>query len=68
MNDEDRKNCLNCQHLEWVDGESEYDSGFTCNKRYEDLWYKDRGDWLHEQLEREEYLFKSKVCFEKSGE
>lgn len=62
--DKDRKNCHNCRHLEWVEAEEWDSNGFTCNKRYEDLWAKDKGDWLHSKLEDERYLMKSKVCFE----
>jgi len=32
------KNCNTCKWLEWVDGESESDTGFTCNKRHQQMW------------------------------
>lgn len=66
IKDADRKNCLNCQHLEWVDGESESDTGFTCNKRYEGYWHKDKDDWLLAKLDDASYRMKSKVCFERA--
>lgn len=52
-----KKNCLNCKHLDYYEAyfEEPSESGHFCNKREEA--YKNMG--------REEYLEKSKVCFEK---
>ena len=63
---ETKKTCLNCKHLEWIDGEEPDGAGFTCNKRYDDLYYKseEKADELLANLERDEYLKKPKKCCE----
>ncbi len=58
------KNCNSCAHLEWVDGDHESDSGFTCNKRYQQMWDAGRDLELHSNLERDEYRSRGKRCFE----
>jgi hypothetical protein len=58
------KNCNNCAHLEWVDGDRDEDSGFTCNKRHHQMWAKGREQELHANLDREEYRARGKTCFE----
>lgn len=58
------KNCMNCKHLEYVQGEVTDPSGNCCNKRnYKNSWEESK----HlKQLESVEYLFKPKRCHEKS--
>ena len=63
-----KKNCNNCRYLEWVDGDYHGDSGFTCNKRQQSMWEKDKEHILLANLDREEYREKSKVCFEAPDE
>lgn len=59
-----RKNCNSCQHLEWVDGEHESDTGFTCNKRHEQMWAAGREQELLDNLESDKYRARFKRCFE----
>lgn len=60
------KNCNNCKHLEWVDGDSvdghDLDSGFVCNaKDYRD----EKRERVHlEQLSTEAYRARPKKCCE----
>ncbi|MDN5518945.1 hypothetical protein [Pseudomonas sp.] len=48
------KNCNTCKWLEWVDGESESDTGFTCNKRHQQMWADGREQELLDNLERDD--------------
>lgn len=57
------KNCHSCAHLEWVDGESESDSGWDCNKRHIQMSRKDEIVLL-EQLDNDAYRNRYKRCFE----
>jgi hypothetical protein len=60
-----KKNCENCQHLSYEEGdEGFYGGGFSCEKRYERLAAKsDRlADELLGNLEHDSYLKKAKVC------
>jgi len=61
-----KKNCRNCQHLEWVESEcvTGYGSGFDCNKRHDQMENQGREDELLANLDRDEYLDKAKVCHE----
>jgi len=60
-----RKNCLNCKWLEYVDDTSYeiQDGGYCCNKDPDEL-VKGRMEKMNAPNAKEEYLFKSKVCFE----
>ena len=64
-----KKNCHNCEHLEWIDDDSEIsnNSGFACHKRD---YYK-KGDYYTNeqkhlnQLNSEKYRNHGKKCHEK---
>ena len=58
----EHRNCHNCKHLEFVDGEREEDSGWICAKRD----YKTtEEETLHlKQLDDDAYLFRAKRCHE----
>lgn len=58
------KNCNSCVHLEWVDGDSESTTGFTCNKRHQKMYEEGREQELHSNLDRAEYRARGKRCFE----
>ncbi|WP_448196726.1 hypothetical protein [Pseudomonas putida] len=58
------KNCNTCKWLEWVDGESESNTGFTCNKRHQQMWADGREQELLDNLERDYYRARYKRCFE----
>ncbi|MBF8669650.1 hypothetical protein IR012_10655 [Pseudomonas putida] len=58
------KNCNTCKWLEWVDGESESDTGFTCNKRHQQMWADGREQELLDNLECDDYRARYKRCFE----
>ena len=57
-----KKNCLNCEHLEWVDtgGECGGVCGYCCNRR--DYRTELEEDNHLGQLEKESYLEKVKSC------
>lgn len=62
-----KKNCTNCKHLEWVDGDdggfgNSANSGFDCDKRHDDMAHKGREDELLKNLDRDSYREKSKRC------
>jgi hypothetical protein len=59
-----KKNCENCKHLQWEDCDEGPGSGFTCNKRYDQLYEvsEKQADQLIKNLESDNYLKKSKVC------
>lgn len=63
-----KKNCNNCAHLSWEEGETNDPSGWCCLKReygkYGHDFYKEEQKHL-DQLERESYREKSKSCFER---
>jgi len=63
-----KKNCNNCKYLSY---EEDHDSdgryiggGYMCEKRYEKEADKGTEHKLEQNLEREEYRLKGKVCFE----
>lgn len=59
-----KKNCFNCEHLEWIDIGCEYGSGtgYCCNKR--NYRSEIEEDNHLGQLERDDYLKKGKSCCE----
>lgn len=62
-----KRNCTNCKHLEWVDGDcndigQDVNSGFDCNKRHEDMFLQGREVELLNNLDRDSYREKAKVC------
>lgn len=62
-----KKNCHNCEHLEWVGGDNGYggyDEGFTCNKRLANEFNQDKESALLTKLKDEEYRERSKRCHE----
>ena len=57
-----KKNCYNCENLEWMEGETHDPNGYACNKRN---YSTETQEEKHlSQLENGKYLLKSKVCFE----
>ena len=55
-----KKDCYNCAHLEWEDGEFHDSKGLCCNKRN---YRSDHEENIHSiQLEKESYLRKAKSC------
>jgi len=58
------KSCLTCKHLEWVDGDVNDPSGFTCNKRLDEGLTEKQESNLLKKLESEKYLKLWKPCFE----
>lgn len=58
-----KKNCYNCKHIEWADGEDWGSSGYICNK-VRPNWCVDKDDEQIGKMESEQYLLRSKVCFE----
>jgi hypothetical protein len=57
-----KKNCSNCEHLEWVSADTDSNSGFDCNKRHEAMYDQGRESELLSNLDRDEYREKAKVC------
>lgn len=68
--DRNSKNCHNCEHLEWVDGDyfDGTNSGWCCNKRHDDMASKGREDEFLLMLDSERYRLKGKRCFESKFE
>jgi len=62
--DRERRNCLNCKWLEWIDDDSEASpqSGYTCNKRDDEENYL---DLMNLPGADKKYLYTSKKCFER---
>lgn len=56
-----KKNCLNCEELEWAFGDVGDPEGFICNRKD---WSnpKEEKDML-DKMNRDSYLEKSKKCF-----
>lgn len=62
-----KKDCYNCKHLEWIDGDVGDPSGFTCHKRLTGA-ESETYEWdLLGKLDSEEYRAKGKVCHESGG-
>lgn len=58
------KGCDSCKHSEWVDGESESDTGWDCNKHHlSDMSEKSERELL-DKLMSEKYRNQCKRCFE----
>ncbi len=57
-----KKNCNNCEHLEWVEAEVADPSGFDCLKRNDCTLSEKDEDILHANLTRDSYREKAKVC------
>lgn len=58
-----KKNCENCIHLEWIDGDIGDESGLVCNAR--DYLYNPHAERRHlEQLDNEAYRQRPKKCCE----
>ena len=63
-----KKNCFNCKNLDvWEDCDSDGRNpvgGYCCDKQYDKA--EERGTAIeHENnMNRKEYLYKGKVCFE----
>ena len=61
-----KKNCTNCEYLEWAFGDTNDTEGFCCNKRD----YFKSGNWVDNeskhlgQLESKEYRDRPKKCHE----
>lgn len=66
INDKDRKNCNNCDNLEYEWGDVNDPEGFVCAKRYEEMDFV-VGEKFLDKLESESYRYKSKKCFEKTN-
>ena len=60
MNDTDRRNCYNCEHMEYGFGDVSDPEGWICNKK--DLYGKEE-DKMIRNMGNSKYRFKSKVCF-----
>ena len=58
------KGCNQCKHLEWVDGDTDSTTGYTCNKRQEEMYRKGVEHILLRDLDNEKYRKKYKRCFE----
>ena len=57
-----KKNCKNCIHLEWVNGDIGDPCGYVCNGR---VYKSDKMEDIHlKQLDSKIYLEKSKKCCE----
>lgn len=70
INDKDRKNCNNCDNLEYEWGDVNDPEGFVCSKRYENIWNNISfyaAESFLDKLENDNYRYKSKKCFEKSN-
>lgn len=71
--DNGRKSCHQCKHLEWVEGETESNTGWSCDKRQSAI-FNSSPDWplvesiFLSKLEDEKYRNRYKRCFEKGGE
>ncbi len=62
-----KKNCNNCHHLEWIDGDSDGlggddGSGFDCGERHDEMHKQGREQELLDNLDRPEYREKAKRC------
>lgn len=55
-----KKNCNNCENLEWGFGDVNDPEGWVCNRR--DFYGPDEKKML-DNMERDEYREKAKVCF-----
>ena len=62
----DKKNCLSCEFLEWVDDDSivSENSGFTCNKRVTGDESPAWESYVLKQLESPKYRRRYKRCYE----
>lgn len=64
-----KKSCSKCKHLEWVDGETESTTGWSCDKR-QDAIFNSSPDWAAIEasfllkLNDEKYRNRYKRCFE----
>ncbi len=65
-----KKNCTNCKHLEWVDGDDihGHGSGFDCNKRYDEMSQAGREEELISNLNRDAYRELAKRCHEPTSQ
>lgn len=61
--DKFRKNCLNCEHFYYGDGDINDPEGFTCDKRTSEMTENEEYDF-HKKMERKSYVISSKKCFE----
>ena len=57
-----KKNCYNCKHLKWIDGDINDQSGFDCMKRSNCTLSITQQDKLYDKLRKKNYRNKSKVC------
>jgi len=66
MKDRDRRNCLNCKHLEYVHDTSYeiQDGGYCCNDDPDEK-VEGRLDRMNLMGSKKGYLFTSKICFER---
>jgi hypothetical protein len=60
----EKKNCHSCRHLEWVDGESDSDTGWDCNKRHTCPMDEAHEAALLDQLSSDTYRNRYKRCYE----
>ena len=54
-----KKNCNNCRHLSWEDGDINDPSGYVCQKRE---YYDSRQDKLEKNMQELIYREKAKKC------
>jgi len=56
-----KKNCFNCEFMEWGEGDAGDPSGFICTKK--DL-YDEKESEMIKKMDRDSYREKAKRCFE----
>lgn len=66
------KSCHQCKHLEWVEGETDSNTGYSCDKRQAAI-FNSSADWpliessFLSNLSDEKYRNRYKRCFEQGG-